>query len=149
MEALQVDKLDDADDAAQRDRAVEALGRIGAPAVKPLTAALEGAYAAGKPETVKGQINVQARLAAIKALGLMGPAANVFKTQAVLSTLQRTDPSQAVRDAAKQARGMIRKTGSRELESTARPERRARVYPGGLPTAGINPALASSAWIGV
>ncbi len=112
MEALRVEKLDDAAEAAERDRAVEALGRIGAPAVKPLTAALLGAYAAGKPDTDKGQINVQARLAAIKALGLMGPAANTFKAQSVLSTLQRTDPVQAVRDAAKQARDMIRKPGT-------------------------------------
>jgi len=111
MEALRVEKLDDAAEAAERDRAVKALGRIGAPAVKPLAAALEGEFAGGGPQTAEGRINAQARLAAVKVLGLIGHAAYSSKVNAVLSTLQRTDPSEAVREAAQQARAQIRKGG--------------------------------------
>ena len=109
IEALRVEKLGDEEEAAERDRAVEALGRIGAPAVKPLTAALEGEYAAASLQTAKGRINALARLAAVEALGRIGPPANVSKTNVVLSMLQRTDPSPAVREAVKQARARIRK----------------------------------------
>ncbi len=109
MEALRVEKLDDAAEAAERDRAVEALGRIGTAAVKPLASALEGDFAAGSPQTVKGQINAQARLAAVKALGLIGHAAYSSRVNALLSTLQRTDLEPAVREAAREARAQIRK----------------------------------------
>ena len=109
IEALRVEKLGDEEEAAERDRAVEALGRIGAPAVKPLTAALEGEYAAASLQTAKGRINALARLAAVEALGRIGPPANVSKTNVVLSMLQRTDPSPAVREAVKQAQARIRK----------------------------------------
>ncbi len=104
LDALRVDQLDDAEQAAERDRAIEALGRIGEPAVKPLLDALENDFTGGGLKTMKGRINAEARLAAVRALGAMGPAANTFKVLAELAKLARIDPSDAVRDAAKEAR---------------------------------------------
>ncbi len=112
LDGLRVDQLDDAEQAAERDRAVEALGRIGEPAVKPLLDALDDDFAGGGLKTMKGRINAEARVAAVKALGAMGPPANTGRVLAALSTLQRIDPSDAVRDAAKEARTRIRKSGA-------------------------------------
>ncbi len=111
LEGLRVDQLDDAEQMAERDRAIEALGRIGEPAIKPLVDALENDFTGGGLHSVKGQINVEARLAAVKALEAMGPAADTFKALAELTNLQRIDPSRAVREAAKEARARIRRSG--------------------------------------
>ena len=111
LEGLRVDQLDDAEQMAERNRAIEALGRIGEPAVKPLVDALENDFTGGGLHSMKGRINTEARLAAVKALEAMGPAANTFKALAALTNLQRLDPSEAVREAAKEARTRIRKSG--------------------------------------
>ena len=109
IDALKVDRLDDAEQAAERDRAVEALARVGEPAIKPLVDALEGDFTGGGAGTEKGQINALARQAAVRALGAMGRTANTFKALSVLSKLQRIDPSPPVRDAAKEAWAAIKK----------------------------------------
>ncbi len=110
MEALRVDSLDDKEQAAQRDRAVEALGKIGEPAIRPLVDALETDFIGGGSGT-KGKINADARLAAVKALGAIGAPADTAKVMTLLNRLARIDSSEAVRDAARDARMRIRKAG--------------------------------------
>ena len=75
VDALRVEQPGDAEQAAQRDRAVEALGRIGEAAVTPLADAVEDDFTGGGLGTTRGKINTEARLAAVKALGAIGAPA--------------------------------------------------------------------------
>ena len=112
VDALRVEQLGDAEQAAQRDRAVEALGRIGEAAVKPLTDAVENDFTGGGLGTTKGKINTDARLAAVKVLGAIGAAADTSKVMALLLKLSRIDPSDDVKSAAKESAARIRKSAN-------------------------------------
>jgi HEAT repeat protein len=89
--------------------AVEAFGWMGAQAVPPLIAALK-----------KEAKSDSARLAAVRALGRLGPAAKA--AEAALIEAASGDSSPAVRAAAGKALSKVRGTSASSAERTPRPD---------------------------
>ena len=58
---------------AERDRAKQALARVGQPAVPALLRALENDFDLGRPGSRAGRLNAAARLQVVQTLALMGP----------------------------------------------------------------------------
>ena len=85
--------------------AVEAFGWMGAKAVPQLIAALK-----------KDAKSEAARLAAVRAIGRLGPAAKT--AESALVEAASNDPSPAVRTAAGKALGKVRSAGQRPLHSS-------------------------------
>ena len=80
------EEVEDEDAVAVRDKARALLVQIGKPAVAPILECLEGEYAGSKGDA--GTLNGHARLAMVKALAEMGPAAGGTQTLAVLAAAQ-------------------------------------------------------------
>ena len=95
--------------ARPRDSARLLLVKVGRPAVAPLLSALEAAYAGGRGDAAI--LNGHARLAAVKALGDMGPVAGGTATLEVLARLRqvRYEPFQPVREEAFRAYGRVQR----------------------------------------
>jgi HEAT repeat protein len=92
-----------ADDSAVRDRASQALARVGKPAVRPLVAALTATFA-DRGDAAARATAAAARLAVVETLGRIGPDARIPEVLAALKAASTGDASFPVRDAADRAR---------------------------------------------
>jgi hypothetical protein len=97
--ALRVERPGNTGAAAVRDRAAQALVRVGKPAVKPLVAALTQAFADRGDAAAAREANAAARLAVVETLGRIGPDARTPEALAALHNVGAHDSSFAVRDA--------------------------------------------------
>lgn len=79
------------------------LVKIGEPAAERLLKAIESEFRGGRSRTEAAALNAAARVDALNLIAKIGLDANSNKMLSALGELQRTDPSRAVRDAAKQA----------------------------------------------
>jgi WD40 repeat protein/HEAT repeat protein len=101
---MRVETPDDKVALEDRNRAGEALVKIGRPAAGRLIEALEEDFAAGNLATPQGQQNADARLAVVQVLGGIGGKVKAAEILLALAHVEARDKVPAIRTAAHQAR---------------------------------------------
>ncbi len=89
---------------AERNRVCLALIQIGRPALPRLIDALEGEYAFGTGQTVKGLLNADARLAIVQVLAQIGTKVKAPEILRALAHVEGHDPFHEIKMAARKAR---------------------------------------------
>ncbi len=109
IQALQVENPEDVEAIQTKEKAKQALAKVGKPAISPLIKALEKDFFGGGPRAPLGIIKGAARLEVLNTLALMGPKAKTAEVMLALARTEKQDPIPDVRLAARQLRALIQK----------------------------------------
>jgi HEAT repeat protein len=109
IKALQVENAEDVEAIQTKEKAKQALAKVGKPAVSPLIKALEKDFSGGGPRAPLGLIKGAARLEVLNTLALIGPKGKTAELMQALVRTERSDPVPDVRLAARQLRALIQK----------------------------------------
>jgi HEAT repeat protein len=106
---LQVENPEDTEAIQTKEKAKQALAKVGKPAISPLIKALEKDFFGGGPRAPLGIIKGAARLEVLNTLALMGPKAKTAEVMLALARIEKQDLIPDVRLAARQLRALIQK----------------------------------------